>query len=536
MKVFAAAFSLAFLISLSAVTASAQSTTGDGSSSAGKPTFVTPAEFERGLHDGTLSLVSPRIVAEQKRNDRRTALRSRKLVEEFLRKHRDLTDLEQLVHLKPDVKDPSVSRGAGGDFNLSYVDNLGETQQVETESQAFKWNNLAEAIRSESDPAAQLNVYTLLYNAIPPSIANIGATPPEKLRGASLLTIRNALVSLVATLVPIVSKTPPPINETGPTPPSCEGDIGASTKTGVNDPGGALGDQARKVCSPSAVGIIDNFTFPDSPYLTCVKSQGHRGTCHIFASVSAVEESVALQTGKHVNLSEQELMEFVKGLWYPDWYSDGGGPGKDLDASHGYHFAYEKQWDYNASPNRDKTTFAHSCQGYPASETACSNSSPQAPIVCTKFFDLFEVCAFDVVKAAGAHSPYQPNGVASIYFADLPDLTVSMMQIGLALNIPVVMAFDVSDNFSNPTNGYVSYSSSDVLSDGGGHVVHVIGYVSNEQLAKQVPSAPAGAGGGYLVIKNSWGACAGDAGFYYMPVKYFEKRTHGVGWVSPVSF
>ena len=50
-----------------------------------------------------------------------------------------------------------------------------------------------------------------------------------------------------------------------------------------------------------------------------------------------------------------------------------------------------------------------------------------------------------------------------------------MMQIGLALNIPVVMAFDVSDNFSNPTNGYVSYSSSDVLTDGGGHVVHVMG-------------------------------------------------------------
>jgi hypothetical protein len=532
MKILTATLMLAACASLPATDAGAQNTTGDGNPPAGEPTWITPAEFVREVRAGILAPITPRVVAEQRRKRHQTTALSRRVVEKFLRKHPELTDLEQLVRLKPDLKDPSLSRGAGGDFNLTFVDGLGETQQVETLSQAFKLDNLAEAIRSESDRGAQLDVYSRLYNAIPPTFG-VKAPPPERLRGASLLAIRNALNGLVAELNPILGVSLPinPILQA----PSCEDDIGASTKPGVNEPGGALGDQARKVCSPSATGIIGNFTFPSSPYLTCVKSQGHRGTCHIFASVSAIEESVALQTGKHVNLSEQELMEFVKGSWAPDWYHDGGSPSTDLAASHGYRFAYERQWDYNASPDRDKTTFQHSCEGYPSSETACSNSAPQAPIFCADFF-FFTICAFDVVKAAGVDSPYRPMGTSSIYFPDFPDLTTAMVRIGLALNIPVVLGFDVTDDFTHPSNGYVPYSNSDVATDGGGHAVHIVGYVSNEQLAKQVPSAPAGEGGGYFVIKNSWGGCAGDAGYYYMPVKYLVKRAQGVRWVNPVSF
>jgi len=534
MKILAATLALAACASLPAVRADAQNTTGAGSNpSAGEPTFITPAEFIRGVRAGTLLPITPAAVAEQRRKTRETTAESRRVVERFLRKHPELTDLEQLVRLEPDLEDPSVSRGAGGDFNLTFADSLGDTEQVETMSRALKLDNLAEAIRSESNRGAQFDLYSMLYNAIPPTFA-VKATPPAQLRGATLIAIRSALSQLVASLDPIVGGVQLPVNPLLPTP-SCEDDIGASTTPGVNAVDGALGDQARSVCPPSPTGIIGNFTFPARPYLTCVKSQGHRGTCHIFASVSAIEESVALRAGKKVNLSEQELMEFEKGLWDPEWYHDGGSPSKDLAASHGYHFAYERQWDYNASPDRNKTTFQHSCEGYPSSETACSNSSPQAPIFCADFF-FFSICAFDVVHAAGAHSPYQPAGVSSIYFPDTPALTTSMMQLGLLLNIPVVMAFDVSDAFQHPTNGYVAYSDDDVATDGGGHVVHVVAYVSNDQLAKQIPSAPAGAGGGYFVIKNSWGGCAGDAGFYYMPVKYFLKRTHGVSWVNPVSY
>ena len=48
------------------------------------------------------------------------------------------------------------------------------------------------------------------------------------------------------------------------------------------------------------------------------------------------------------------------------------------------------------------------------------------------------------------------------------------------------------------------------------------------ELVKVAPSVPAGDGGGYLVIKNSWSTCRGDAGYYYMPYAYFNQQTSDV--------
>jgi C1A family cysteine protease len=44
------------------------------------------------------------------------------------------------------------------------------------------------------------------------------------------------------------------------------------------------------------------------------------------------------------------------------------------------------------------------------------------------------------------------------------------------------------------------------------------------------PVSPQFPPGGYFVIKNSWSECNGDAGYYYMPVAYFEGDG-GVGGV-----
>jgi C1A family cysteine protease len=63
-------------------------------------------------------------------------------------------------------------------------------------------------------------------------------------------------------------------------------------------------------------------------------------------------------------------------------------------------------------------------------------------------------------------------------------------------------------------------------------MVHVVGYLSNTDLLKKIPTAPPGAGGGYFIIKNSWGACDGDAGYKYMPVDYFEAEVWDL-WTLP---
>jgi C1A family cysteine protease len=46
----------------------------------------------------------------------------------------------------------------------------------------------------------------------------------------------------------------------------------------------------------------------------------------------------------------------------------------------------------------------------------------------------------------------------------------------------------------------------------GGHAVFVCGYMDD----------PAWAGGGYLIVKNSWGLEWADRGFFYMPYAYAE--------------
>jgi C1A family cysteine protease len=134
------------------------------------------------------------------------------------------------------------------------------------------------------------------------------------------------------------------------------------------------------------------------------------------------------------------------------------------------------------------------------------------------------------------------NGTTNIWNPAKPGLSFENVILSLALNNAVLLGFSVSYDFEfGAPGGYVTYDPMDVsdpaTKDLGGHVVHIVGYVSNEDLAGNpaTASAPPGAGGGYLIIKNSWGPCNGDTGYYYMPVKYFKAQAWGVDVVSSES-
>jgi C1A family cysteine protease len=92
----------------------------------------------------------------------------------------------------------------------------------------------------------------------------------------------------------------------------------------------------------------------------------------------------------------------------------------------------------------------------------------------------------------------------------------------------------VTEEFTGPTNGYVPYNSADPTTSLGGHAVHLVGYIDNSALAANpaTASAPPGAGGGYFLVKNSWGTCAGDVGYYYVPVTYFQAEIGAAYGVS----
>lgn len=56
----------------------------------------------------------------------------------------------------------------------------------------------------------------------------------------------------------------------------------------------------------------------------------------------------------------------------------------------------------------------------------------------------------------------------------------------------------------------------------GGHAVFVCGYVDDKKWR----------GGGYLIIKNSWGTEWGDKGFFYMPYAYVNQLNVPDAWTA----
>lgn len=90
---------------------------------------------------------------------------------------------------------------------------------------------------------------------------------------------------------------------------------------------------------------------------------------------------------------------------------------------------------------------------------------------------------------------------------------VTVLKAALAENIPVVIGFDVYESFESADvyeTGMVPIPNTRTESFLGGHAVLAVGY-------KQIKNA------NYIIIRNSWGADWGDAGYCYMPEAFFTK-------------
>lgn len=448
--------------------------------------------------------------------------------------------------------------------------NNGASQTIETNGQSTKLAELADALLTSSDPVQQLALYQSSYSrysaiytqlcgttpgttgnapvGMPSGCANLIApnqlTNPSALRGAPLSDIQTALRGLGTSTLGVLRLVPAPFTERL----ACDLEVGASTTPNVNSFYG-FGDQTESpdVISPSLVGIFRNFNFPSKNLLSCIKNQGSRSTCHIFAATSAIEELIARDTGTIVNLSEQDFMENLKLFWAPSYDNDGGDAGYDIQlaAANGYQFAFEKQWDYNPSlyqPGPPAFEYRNSCENYPyplppGAEPGCSNSAPQAPAYCTLVVGLEFICGFTPAFISG-RCPYSAVGAISIWNPQNPDLSVNAIYLGLAHNDAIVMCFNVTNSFEGAlTIGVVEYSAADNVTSLGSHCVHIVGFVSNQDLAANptIAWAGPGSGGGFFIIKNSWGTQFGDAGYYYLPVDYVKANAQSLYWVNDIN-
>jgi hypothetical protein len=474
-----------------------------------------------------------------------------------------------------------------GNYLVPVSTTEGTSKTVVTMGQEAILAEIADSLLVSSDPVQQLALYQSLYtqytglydrlcgtpSASPEGCGNLTPpsqlTDPSALENASLGVLKSALQSVGALGNQIARVVPDHVPSTGLA--SCSADVGNnSSLTDTSFYGDQTLGRDNKTgklthpsgCTiPSSVGILANFDWQNKDKLTCVKAQGQRETCHIFAATSAVEEMIGIDTGTRVNLSEQDFMEHEKGVWHQEYHHGGGNPKIDLldAAHHNYQFPYEDQWDYNPQYEVDFGTDMGTCKNYPTPpEPGCSGSAPEEPEFClfglNKVKDS-EACPLGLVgfipaTLRGAPSPYKVNAAAvgSLWDpsadAATKDGYVGLIKISLLSDNAVILALNLTPKFGHPKNGYIDYDPSDTKKSTGGHVVHLVGYIDNGALAsnpgtngtKDKEKPLPGAGGGYFIIKNSWGPCTGDVGYEYMPVQYLKDKATGVTVLSSIAY
>lgn len=437
----------------------------------------------------------------------------------------------------PDPADTAVVGSGVGSYLYSFENRAGEMQTVATLGRASEIRDLVAARQRYEQPTNQLALYRAGYDLLPMG-ARGGLPAPDDLEGAPLAELLEANADLdalfageVAELERAALASARFAAQLADPPPGFPGRTNEERS-------GTGGDRAGS-CGRAKGGLYQNLDWPQKYFTTSVKNQGRRGTCVAFALTSVAETQVAVRGVRWTNLSEQFLYNRIKASWDPDDYDDGA---NTLDmaerfAESSYRLPYEDLWNYNPSPLRLEGSsaegafaFVGSCVGY---DERCSDTAHQGEFVCT-IVDGDTYCGTRPPNVANEGALMDTSAqVLWMNFPHFGGIPVWLLRAYLAAGQPVVAALTVADGFRGgnlDANGFlVDYDDETA----GGHAVHVTGYVGNADLVAALPEAPLAQGGGYLIVKNSWGPCYGDGGFVYVPLAwaqaYFKHLTVFLG-------
>jgi C1A family cysteine protease len=178
-----------------------------------------------------------------------------------------------------------------------------------------------------------------------------------------------------------------------------------------------------------------------------------------------------------------------------------------------------------------------SCQNY---ADTCSDSTHQSELVCKESKTIndtaYYTCAYEIPEKNSNNYGYRITSAAQIWNRENTEsIEFSFATLLLALHFgnPVVIGHPVTTAFDDASDdGFMAYVANDT--NRGGHGLHAVGYIDNKDLADILPTTQPGAGGGYVIVKNSWSNCWGDGGYVYIPYQSIKEYTtdanvlHGV--------
>lgn len=468
-------------------------------------TIVTPDEFRRMVEAGRLQPRSTANVAEQARD----------------RDARFLADRAYLAAL-PDpsetVLDLLAAAGAASGYQGDVTVTLGD-ETVMLDGLATQLANAVATAELAADVDNALAVYRLTYDLLPPDL-RAQATDPAALAGKPLADVAAAAAHVDALL-----GTLPDLDLT-----AWEAVAAAPGHPALATLGAGNGADVKATCA-EPTGFVSRLWFPLKSFLPDVKSQGRRGTCWAFTAVGAIESRELVQNGTAVNLSEQFLVNKVKHDWAENDYQEGYSALTAVNLANANRQALpsESAWTYNPSPSRGEAdgnaaAYRGACDDYTG---WCSETAHQSPVYCTKVL-LATFCGYETIAFGG---PGVSTGTARQLWASGQAFNLNTYRNLLAQGHVIMASFPVYEGFMRAPAGVVSdyakkhKNARGELVDGpsGNHAVQIVAFFGNADLSTPGYNYDVG-GGGYFVIKNSWGCDHGDGGYWYVPANYVWTR------------
>jgi hypothetical protein len=485
----------------------------------GAATLIGIDEMTKLGSEGELiPLTKDKLLKDQRAREERRAS-DRETIDAFLAQYP-----ERASKLRRQATSPEAIPTSDGNFHVDIRDNTGGTFTVTTQGRDARDGSIAGAIRHFSTFDNQSIIYRAIYPRVSetctaglPDPTNLAAVSPERLRLLNKQISRcwwNSSGFL----------GPPGRTSAAAALDAQAASLAASGQSATRS---YAGDGSNgPACEHAPDGLFNSLSWSGKAYDSPIKSQGRRGSCVAFGLVAAMENASARMHDTPINISEQALYAEGKLSVFPDDYSDGLPLDDFTEELQDRHFAVppEGVWPYNDSRYReDQGFFLYSCSSPDGSDTydgpACSETTHQAKIVCAIVSAPFVVCGYWTPVSPGS------SGYGIDSFVEVDDLTdddLSTAALMVTAGYSVVAAVDVTKGFTAPRpSGVVPIGVDDEEDVVGGHAMQLSGWIWNSQLPPWVSN---GSGGGYFVVKNSWGCNNGDGGYYFLTADWLSEH------------